>query len=196
MCALGVSRSGTGARLTGRGGRKRCCNRTVGRIGVRPMSGQSLSFSILSAGWASSVRLVIVAVLVVLAFSFSIHRSRGHLLFVRSSWVVQRMAAEASEAEEESVHGGAVLGPSRASRGGPGDFELVRELKEQKVALNKQRLLLTKQLKNEVRKRQRLRERAKKLSNEDLVRVLTHREVQARAKAKPKAKPQAKSRAS
>lgn len=106
------------------------------------------------------------------------------------------MAAEASEAEEESVHGGAVLGPCRGGRGGPGDFELVRELKEQKVALNKQRKLLTKQLKNEVRKRQRLRERAKKLSNEDLVRVLTHREDQARAKAKPKAKPQAKSRGS
>ena len=64
------SRSGTGARVTGRGGRKRCCNRTVGRIGVRPMSGQSLSFSIFAAGWASSVGLVFVAVLVVLAFLF------------------------------------------------------------------------------------------------------------------------------
>ena len=78
-----------------------------------------------------------------------------------------------------------VMGAEGEDAGGADD---IQRLRVQKLLLNQQRKLLSKQLRNEQRKRQRLRERAKKLSNADLVRVLTDREAMAKAKAKPKAK--------
>ena len=65
---------------------------------------------------------------------------------------------------------------------------LLAELREQKIALTKQKKLLTHRLKNEQRKRQRLREKAKKLSNEDLLFVVAERQSLALAKAKAKAR--------
>ena len=67
---------------------------------------------------------------------------------------------------------------------------LVARLREQQQALTKQKKLLSQQLKNEQRKRHRIKQKAKQLSNEDLVAVLAERQaaVQARAKAKGKAK--------
>lgn len=106
------------------------------------------------------------------------------------------MAAESSEAEEETVSRGAILGPGGVAGLGQSEPDVVQQLREQQVALNQRKKLLTRQLKNEQRKKQRLRDRAKKLSNEDLVRVLCERDVQAKAKAKPKAQPKAKSRPS
>ena len=58
----------------------------------------------------------------------------------------------------------------------------------QKLALTKEKKLLTCRLKNEQRKRQRLKEKAKKLSNEDLLQVWSERQSLAVAKAKAKAK--------
>ena len=68
---------------------------------------------------------------------------------------------------------------------------LLARLREEKMALAKQKRLLTCRLKNEQRKRQRLREKAKKLSNEDLLQVWSERQslVIAKAKAKAKARP-------
>ena len=104
----------------------------------------------------------------------------------------QAMAAEAGEAEVV-VHNPIPLQLDGEYHQAAEEVDYVRQLREQKLALNQQKKLLTKQLKNEQRKKQRLRERAKKLSNDDLVRVLCEREAQAKAKAKPKAKPKARS---
>jgi hypothetical protein len=70
--------------------------------------------------------------------------------------------------------------------------DIIQQLREQAAALKQQRKLLNKELKNASRKRQRLRERARNLSNEDLVKVLAEREAVAQAKAKPKPKAAAK----
>ena len=82
--------------------------------------------------------------------------------------------------------------PSLEPGGSPGQdvggIDEIQQLRERKFLLNQQRKILTKQLRNEQRKRQRLRERAKKLSNADILRVLAEREAVARAKAKPKAR--------
>ena len=80
-------------------------------------------------------------------------------------------------------------------RGLCGDFKLycaegnlLAQLREQKIALTKEKKLLTRRLKNEQRKRQRLREKAKKLSNEDLLFVVAERQSLALAKARAKAR--------
>jgi hypothetical protein len=69
--------------------------------------------------------------------------------------------------------------------------DAVQELRDQKKDLMQQKKMVTKQLRNELRKRLRLRERAKKLSDEDLVKVLACREKerQARGSAKSRAAP-------
>ena len=64
---------------------------------------------------------------------------------------------------------------------------LLAQLREQKLALTKEKKVLTCRLKNEQRKRQRLKEKAKKLSNEDLLQVWGERQSLAIAKAKAKA---------
>ena len=96
------------------------------------------------------------------------------------------MASEAIGAEDGIL--GASVSLVGAEGGDLGGSDDIQRLRVQKILLNQQRKLLSKQLRNEQRKRQRLRERAKKLSNADLVRVLTDREAMARAKAKPQAK--------
>lgn len=69
------------------------------------------------------------------------------------------------------------------------DSDAVQGLREQKKNLMQQKKVLTRQLRNELRKRQRLRERAKKLSDEDLVRVLASREKERQAKGIAKSRP-------
>ena len=95
-------------------------------------------------------------------------------------------ATPGSEVEGVREASGVEAGP--LVRLPPEEGDLVHRLKEQKANLAQQKKALTKQLRNEQKKRQRLRERAKKLSNEDLVRVLCAREAQAKAKAKAKSR--------
>ena len=65
-------------------------------------------------------------------------------------------------------------------------IDAVQGLREQKKELMLQKKFVTKQLRNELRKRLRLRERAKKLSDEDLVKVLASREKERQAKGSAK----------
>ena len=76
------------------------------------------------------------------------------------------------------------------------ETDAVQELRERKKVLMQEKKLVTRHLRNELRKRLRLRERAKKLSDEDLVRVLASREKerQARGCAKSRAVPTRASR--
>ena len=69
------------------------------------------------------------------------------------------------------------------------EIDAVQELREQKKDLAQQKRLVTKQLRNELRKRFRLRERAKKLSDEDLVKVLASREKERQARGSAKSRP-------
>ena len=73
-------------------------------------------------------------------------------------------------------------------------MNLLVQLREQKLALSREKQLLNRRLKNEQRKRQRLKTKAKNLSNEDLVQILGEREAAALAKARAEAKAKAKSR--
>ena len=68
----------------------------------------------------------------------------------------------------------------------PAEIDAAQELREEKRVLMQQKKLVTKQLRNELRKRLRLRERAKKLSDEDLVKVLASREKERQAKGSAK----------
>ena len=97
-------------------------------------------------------------------------------------------AAAVTGIEGASFEQSVGLEPRHAPEEDAGGSVQIHSLRLRKLQLNQERKLLTKQLRNEQRKRQRLRERAKKLSNSDLVRVLAEREAAAIAKAKPKAK--------
>ena len=94
----------------------------------------------------------------------------------------------AGQAPAEQVPGSIALGPVWGCNLSFAEGNLLAELREQKIALTKQKKLLTHRLKNEQRKRQRLREKAKKLSNEDLLFVVAERQSLALAKAKAKAR--------
>ena len=69
------------------------------------------------------------------------------------------------------------------------EVDAVQKLREEKRVLMQQKKLVTKQLRNELRKRLRLRERAKKLSDEDLVKVLASREKERQARGSAKSRP-------
>ena len=71
---------------------------------------------------------------------------------------------------------------------------LIAQLREQQQALAKQKKLLSQRVKSEQRKRKRIKQKAKQLSNEDLVAVIAEREALAQAQAKAKAKAKARSR--
>ena len=98
------------------------------------------------------------------------------------------MAAAEVGAERSSWIEGVGGESEQGVRNVMGSHDEIQQLRQRKVLLNQQRKALSKQLRNEERKRQRLKERAKKLSNEDLIRVLAERESLAKAKAKPHAK--------
>ena len=148
----------------------------------------------LSIGWQKGSGLLEAIVYSLQAVCFFTGPSPPQRFFFVLVFRLRRhMAAESSEAEEETVRRGAILGPCGVAGLGQSEPDVVQQLREQQVALNQRKKLLTRQWKNEQRKKQRLRDRAKKLSNEDLVRVLCERDVQAKAKAKPKAQPKAKS---
>ena len=70
----------------------------------------------------------------------------------------------------------------------------LKDLAEQRRDLRKQRDELNRQIRNEERKRARLLERARNLSNDDLLSILGSRAT-AKANAKPKAKGAAKGKA-
>ena len=102
------------------------------------------------------------------------------------------MEADAGEAAAEPVHGHLLLGPSAREASSRNNrlwqANLIERLRQEQQALTKQKKLLSQQLKNERRKRQRIKQKAKQLSNEDLVAVLAGREAVAAAKAKAKAR--------
>ena len=70
----------------------------------------------------------------------------------------------------------------------------LKDLADQRRDLRKQRDEVNRVTRNEERKRARILERARNLSNDDLLEILTSRAV-AKAKAKPKAKGAAKGKA-
>ena len=99
--------------------------------------------------------------------------------------------------EPEAAAGGrdSCSRPGSAAAGAPGELgvqsderDALQELRDQKRELVQQKKAVTKQLRNELRKRLRLRERAKKLSDEDLVRVLASREKERQAKESAKSR--------
>ena len=63
----------------------------------------------------------------------------------------------------------------------------IQALREQRNALNLRKRQVTKQLRNESRKRARMLQRSAQLTNEDLVEVLQIRQARAASKAKAKA---------
>ena len=98
------------------------------------------------------------------------------------------MAAEIGGGQDEPLEGRPALVPA-ALEGAPTENDRLQILRAQKAELTQRKKVLSRQLRNEERKRHRLRERAKNLSNDDLVRVLAGREAQAKAKAKAKPQP-------
>jgi hypothetical protein len=76
------------------------------------------------------------------------------------------------------------------------EASVIARLRGEQQLLAKQKKALSKQLRNECRKRQRIKQKAKQLSNEDLLAVLAEREflVQAKARAKAQAKSRSDSR--
>jgi len=75
--------------------------------------------------------------------------------------------------------------PGQAGRIGPDD--LIRQLKMEQASLARKKKDLRKKIRNETRKRSRLREKAKKLSNDDLMKVLVARQRAAEEKNRAKA---------
>ena len=68
------------------------------------------------------------------------------------------------------------------------DAERLIQLEERRRTLHQQRQAVQKEIKNESRKRQRLLEKAKGLSDDSLLQVIVNRASKAEAKAKGKAK--------
>jgi len=104
--------------------------------------------------------------------------------------------AVAAGADGAAPAGGAV--GVLAALGGMDDprANRIAALKDQRAQLLANRKAVQKELKNEERKRQRLMDKARNLSNEDLASVLGSRAVAAaKAKAKAEAKAKAKAKA-
>ena len=95
---------------------------------------------------------------------------------------------EESEARDELQSFGAApvsIGAlSAASIHGPsaGAEEAIKQRKAEQVSLAQRKKALSKQIRNETRKRSRLREKARKLSNDDLLKVLYARQSEAAKK--------------
>ena len=98
------------------------------------------------------------------------------------------MAREEDGARDESQFFEAapvtVAASSSASSRGPsaGAEEAIKLWKAEQVSLAKRKKELSKQIRNEIRKRSRLREKARKLSNDDLLKVLYARQCEAAKK--------------
>ena len=99
------------------------------------------------------------------------------------------MAISESEAE---VGGTGLAGPAAtgladpAEKGLAGPAERIRDLKAEQVSLARRKKEVSKQIRNENRKRSRLRQKASKLSNDDLLKVLYSRQQAAEMKGKGK----------
>jgi hypothetical protein len=101
------------------------------------------------------------------------------------------MAIVESEARDELQPfqpNGGVSTPANASDpgAGAGAGEAIRQLKFEQASLARREKELSKQIRNETRKRSRLRERARKLSNDDLLKVLYSRQQAAEVKGRAK----------
>jgi len=98
------------------------------------------------------------------------------------------MGREESEARGESQFLAAapvsLAALSSAASSGPsaGAEEAIKQWKAEQVALARRKKELSKQIRNESRKRSRLREKARKLSNDDLLKVLYARQSEAAKK--------------
>jgi hypothetical protein len=90
--------------------------------------------------------------------------------------------AASQDSGSTAWHGRAGTQPAEESLAQSAEIDAVQGLREQKKNLMLQKKAVTKQLRNELRKRLRLRERAKKLSDEDLVKVLAAREKERQVK--------------
>ena len=97
-------------------------------------------------------------------------------------------AAAAARQDTGSVgrQGSAGTQPAEESLVQSAEIDAAQGLREQKKEFMLQKKMVTKQLRNELRKRLRLRERAKKLSDEDLVKVFASREKERQAKGSAK----------
>ena len=98
-------------------------------------------------------------------------------------------AAARQDSGSTGRQGSAGIQPAEGCLVQSAEIDAVQELREQKKDLMQQKKLVTKQLRNELRKRLRLRERAKKLSDEDLVKVLAAKEKERQARESGKSRP-------
>ena len=110
----------------------------------------------------------------------------SHRLLVDS--LMTSMAREHSEASgtAQSLAAATVridaLSPASGHGPGAGAEEAIKQWKAEQVSLARRKKELSRQIRNETRKRCRLREKARKLSNDDLLKVLYARQSEAAKK--------------